>query len=208
MCRRPNGTIYNTGQVRWTAAGTPDPDPSGTIQRFYLLAEIEWKAVNPQLNPQDPRSQILFLPTWLQIPDPANYDESVSITSPYSGLLATATATPIGITFDPGNGEDELYCDSLGVAWTYGDDELLDNNPEAIPDACRFEYQELPEADGEVTAQIGLRYSITYTGLTQPLDNGTMTEEYDGPMTALPLRIREQVAVNVPSGGSGGGSSN
>lgn len=206
-CRRPNGTVYNTGQTRWSPTGQPDPDPSGTIQRLPLVSTMPWITITPALNPEDPRSQIMFLPTWITVPAPSNQPLFNSLTSIYTGATATATATPIGINFDPGNGEDELYCDSLGVAWTYGDDERLDNNPNAIPDACRFEYQELPEANGEVTAQIGLRYSITYTGLTQPLDNGTMTEEYDGPMTPLPLRIREQVAVNVASASSGGARS-
>jgi hypothetical protein len=210
ICRPAGRSAYLTNETRWATPGTPpDPDPSGTIQRLELLDTFEWEPVAPTLSPEDPERQILYLPTWISIADPALYTETVSIPNPWAGgALAGAVATPIGIRFDPGNGEEEIYCDSLGVEWTYGDDERLDNNPNAIPDACRFEFEELPENDGRTTAQIGLRYSITYTGLTQPLDNGTMTEEYDPPLTPLPMRVREQVAVNVSGSSDGARSTN
>ena len=198
MCKRRDGTTYNTGETRWSRAGQPDPDPSGTIQRLYLLSSMQWTEIRPELNPPDPRSQILFLPTWITVPAPSSQNLFNSLTSPYSGATATATAIPVGINFDPGNDDKILTCNSLGVPWTYGDDKRLDNDPKSIPNACRYEYQDLPNRNGQVTARIGLRYQITYTGLTQPLDNGTMTELYDGPMTNLPLRVREKVAVNIP----------
>jgi hypothetical protein len=190
-----------------------------------VRSRIAWERIAPSLNPVDPQEQILYLPTWIRVDNSSGiYTEFVSLpqVAPW-GTIPTATATPIGMVWYPGDGENPALCaNTLGAEWRFGDDETLNAWEQAgragtspLPLACRYRYRDLPPQGSDYTARIALRYRIVYTGLTRPMSVApcsfagtyTCTEIYDAPATPIAIGVREQVAVNVPNEGAGGAGS-
>ena len=219
--------IADWDNTRWWASTPPRSDPPGDTQRLSVRRRIAWPRVVPQLNPANPRQQILFLPTWISIDNSTgqyNGFTSLPEVAPW-GTVPTATATVIGMVWYPGNSDDPKLCaNTTGKLWQYGDDKKLNDwedagsvGPNPLPQACRYRYETLgPRGSPIITANIALRYRIVYTGLTRPMSNGSCTlagtytcsEVYDAPATPISMRVREVVAVATSDTTNNQGSDN
>ena len=80
------------------------------------------------------------------------------------GLCATATATPVSLTFDPGNGDAPVTCPGSGTAWArpMGGSWI----PNAQPQGCDYRYRAstFGAPGDEVTASYTITWHVSWRG--------------------------------------------
>lgn len=97
-----------------------DPgDPLGGLfaaERAAELAIEQLELPDPVIALNPPGAQLVGLPTWLRIEDPW---EPRTTAATVSGVTSTVTATPISVTWEPGDGA-RLTCGGPGTAFDPG----------------------------------------------------------------------------------------
>ena len=91
-------------------------EPPETLAAI-TLEDLEHRLIvapTPELSP--PTVGYVNLETWLATTDPGPLTATASI----PGLSVTATGTVESTTWTTGDGDDEITCDGVGVAWTPG----------------------------------------------------------------------------------------
>ncbi len=76
------------------------------------------------------------------------------------GVSATVTATPTGLTFDPGDGNPAVSCDGPGRPWVEAD-----GNKPPSDGACGYTYRAVTP-DGPLTATTSVQWSVNWTSST------------------------------------------
>ena len=76
------------------------------------------------------------------------------------GVSATVTATPTGLTFDPGDGNPPVSCDGPGRPWVEAD-----GNKPPSDGACGYTYRAVTP-DGPLTATTSVQWSVNWTSST------------------------------------------
>ena len=76
------------------------------------------------------------------------------------GVSATETATPAGLTFDPGDGNPPVSCDGPGRPWVEAD-----GNKPPSDGACGYAYRAVTP-DGPLTATTSVQWSVNWTSST------------------------------------------
>lgn len=137
-----------------------------------------------RMSPRPPAAALVFVPTWLWV-DGATWT-SPSATASAAGMAITATATPVSVTWLPGDGT-RLVCAGPGVAWTGGADPLGSS-------ACSHTYRR-PSTSllaGTYVLRATVMWRVTWqgagmSGTAQPLIT----------TATVPVRVAESQGLNV-----------
>jgi hypothetical protein len=86
--------------------------------------------------------------------------QPMSRTVELRGVSATVTATPTGLTFDPGDGAAAVSCAGPGRPWT-----VADGNEAPSGGACGYTYRSVTP-NGPLTATTSVQWSVSWTSNT------------------------------------------
>ncbi|MEU8075951.1 hypothetical protein AB0B31_10915 [Catellatospora citrea] len=136
------------------------------------------------LSPRPPVQALVGVPTWLWV-EPVTWQPR-SATASAGGLSITATATPVRVTWLPGDGT-RLICDGPGTAWTGAD------TPLGSP-ACQHTYQRasVNAPGGSLPLSATVTWNVTWTGSGMSGTAGTLTTT-----TTLAVRVAEVQGLNT-----------
>ncbi|MHB8437983.1 MAG: hypothetical protein ACYDD4_02315 [Acidimicrobiales bacterium] len=187
ICTYPNGTLeYST--VRWVsdlppvaaAPALPEPPRSTPPSTAAAKAAALIHLPEPSIHENPSPSTFVNLPTWLWI-DPSiwhPYSASASV----GAVSATATATPVSVTWDMGDGS--VVCSGPGTAY----DPSVPASDQST--SCQFTYTDTsvgqPSTDGNpddgaypvkatVTWSVAWRSSVTKGGALPALTTSATT---------------------------------
>lgn len=120
--------------------------------------------------------------------DPATW-RPLTATASAGGNSATVTATPVSLTFDPGNGSGSVSCAGPGRPWLVADD----NSPPSAG-ACAYRYSTVtgPGYDHPVTSAQTITWRLTWVGSIAT--HGTLTSK--ATVTNGPLNVLQIQTVN------------
>jgi len=114
--------------------------------------------------------------TWFWT-EPATF-QPVSKTVTAGAVWGKATATPVSLTFAPGDGSHPVTCKGPGQVWQPNDQVWL---PPANPQGCSYQYPISSlgvGGDDQVTATYTITWTVTWTGSdgTSGAFNGMQTQ--------------------------------
>ena len=95
------------------ATGAPQVTPQQLLAQ--ALGELKVPYLGPATAPPRGRDGLVGLPEWFWVPAGEWHARSVTVTA--GPVWATATATPVGLTFHPGAGLNALSCAGPGTAY-------------------------------------------------------------------------------------------
>jgi hypothetical protein len=130
---------------------------------------------------------IVNLESWLWI-DPAQW-QPITRTAAVDGITATATATPVSVVWEMGDGH-QVICDGPGVAYNSN-----------IPDedqstTCGYTYQET-SASGPFRITAAIEYDVTWKAVG--VVGGGELGDIPGLPTMIPITVDEIGTVTVPN---------
>jgi len=202
------GGIPRSGLVRWAAVGTffdfacsdgdaglifvPDGPPARTqvyvgalVQQAYRYLPLPAPRIG--VNPPTGRDQLVNLPSWLWIA-PQTWGAR-SATASVPGLSATATATPVSVTWTMGDGH-QVVCRGPGTPYRPGDP------PGAASPDCGYTYRSSsagqPGERYRVSATTRWRITWTATGVINT--SGTLPDLLR--TSSIGLRVAEVQTIN------------
>jgi hypothetical protein len=175
----------------WLAEVWPQPPVAPTPGQVGQTAESELNLPAPTVSTAPSGGKaIVNLESWMWI-DPADWTP-ITKSATADGITATATATPISVVWDMGDG-NQVTCDGPGVAYNTN-----------IPDAdesttCGYTYQETSAngPDQKFTITTAIEYDVTWTsvGVAGGGDLGIIL----GASTTTPVTVDEIGTVTVPN---------
>jgi hypothetical protein len=175
----------------WLAEVWPQPPVAPTPGQVGQTAESELNLPAPTVSTAPSGGKaIVNLESWMWI-DPADWTP-ITKSATADGITATATATPISVVWDMGDG-NQVTCDGPGVAYNTN-----------IPDAdesttCGYTYQETSAngPDQKFTITTAIEYDVTWTsvGVAGGGDLGIIL----GASTITPVTVDEIGTVTVPN---------
>ena len=175
----------------WLAEVWPQPPVAPTPGQVAQTAESELNLPAPTVSTAPSGGKaIVSLESWLWI-DPAEWTP-ITKSATADGITATATATPVAVVWDMGDG-NKVTCNGPGVAYNT-----------SIPDAdqsttCGYTYQETsgnaPKQQFTITTYIVYDVSWTTVGVAGGGDLGDIA----GQSTATPVTVDEIGTVIVPN---------
>ena len=165
-----------------------------------MLAQQAWDQLQiptPVVRTSPPSGQdaVVNLPTWLWVDD--NFWAPVSQSASAGGVTSTATATPVKIVWDMGDGT-RVTCNGPGTPYVSGV-----SDPRAPSPTCGYTYSRSsagrPDERFRVTATVTWTAGFTVAGGAGggALPNLTAS-------SATELRVAEFQALNTNSGGTQG----
>ncbi|GAB4054822.1 hypothetical protein [Catellatospora paridis] len=148
------------------------------------LARLRPPAPVVGLSPRPPVQALVGVPTWLWV-EPVSWQPR-SATASAGGLSITATATPVRVTWLPGDGT-RLVCDGPGTAWTGAD------TPLGSP-ACQHTYQRasVNAPGGSMPLSATVTWNVTWAGSGMSGTAGTLTTT-----TTIAVRVAEVQGLNT-----------
>lgn len=126
-------------------------------------------------------SALVQLPLWFAVP--GEQWRPVTATADVPGLIATAVARPVALTFQTGDGSAAVTCPGPGSRWRAGMQEPL------MPPACSFTYRNASSAapDGQAwTGRVSIRWHITWTATNSR--GGDLGDITTGAAHRIPVR--------------------
>jgi hypothetical protein len=175
----------------WLAEVWPQPPVAPTPGQVGQTAESELNLPAPTVSTAPSGGKaIVNLESWMWI-DPADWTP-ITKSATADGITATATATPISVVWDMGDG-NQVTCDGPGVAYNTN-----------IPDAdesttCGYTYQETSAngPDQKFTITTAIEYDVTWTsvGVAGGGDLGIIL----GASTPTLVTVDEIGTVTVPN---------
>ncbi len=181
QCTNAAGRFFEYG-IGIPAGETPvDPVTVRNSAVASLAMPAPAMAANPPLDDPD-RFSVVRIPTWFWIADPW---EPITSTASDGGITVTVTATPISVTWDPGDGSASVVCDDAGVAWQPG---LGDDDTD-----CSYTYTQSSagEADDAYRLSATVAWDLTWT--INGIDQGRFAT-YE-PTTTVDHRVGEIQSV-------------
>jgi hypothetical protein len=156
--------IWGTGSLCWpfgAAAGGPPTPPSPAVLAQAAAASLDLPKPSGHRSPDETNLFRGYGFTWVQLwtfwwTDPGTW-RTVTATASVGGVSATVTATPVSLSYDPGDGSPAVSCVGPGRPWT--DSDRYDP-PSA--GACGYQYRQV--TDGPITATQTLTWHVTWTG--------------------------------------------
>jgi len=131
--------------------------------------------------------------TWVNLwtfywSDPATW-KTLTATARAGGVFATVTATPVSLTFDPGDGTGAVSCAGPGRPWLESDG---DNAPSQ--GACGYQYRHVsgPGFLHPFTSTQTITWRLTWTGSGNT--SGTLTQRTTS--TSAQLNVEQIQTVN------------
>ena len=172
------------GLANTTTVWLADGDVAASLGQ-QAVAMLRLPAPRIRLSPQPPAPQLVNLPTWYWV-DTSSWGRRTA-TAEAGGLSATATATPVRVTWLTGDG-DRVTCSGPGTAWKPGMDPL--GEP-----PCGHSYRR-PSADrpgGELVVRATVTWQVTWIAT-----GGVTGQEADLSTTStVSVRVVEAQAINV-----------
>ncbi len=167
-----------------TATGTPQVPPEQLL--IQALKELQVPALPPATAPPRGADGLVGLPEWFWIPAASWHPLTVTVTA--GPVWATVTATPSGLSFNPGTGAGPVTC--LGPGTPY--------NP-AMPAAdqrtdCSYTYSQ-PSADlpdDAYSASVTVVWLIAWTGSGGA--GGVLASALSVPVD-VPIRVAQAEAL-------------
>ncbi|WP_152646218.1 hypothetical protein [Streptacidiphilus albus] len=115
----PEGLLNGPALPEFAPAGQPSPKvPPVDPRAVALQAENQLSLPRPVVVMSPSTFQVVGVPTWLWLESSAW--SPVSSTASVPGASVTATATPMSVTWDPGDGSALLTCTGAGTPWHRG----------------------------------------------------------------------------------------
>jgi len=96
-----------------TAAGMPQVTPQQLMIQAY--GELQVPSLSPATAPPRGHDGLVGLPEWFWVPAAGWHARSVTVSA--GPVWATVTATPVGLTFEPGAGISPISCQGPGAAY-------------------------------------------------------------------------------------------
>lgn len=120
--------------------------------------------------------------------DPGTW-RSLTATAEAGGNYATVTATPVSLTFDPGNGSGSVWCVGPGRPWVESDGDSAPSGQ-----ACGYQYSKVtgPGYEHPVASTQTITWRLTWMGSNK--SNGTLTSKRTA--TNGPLNVLQVQTVN------------
>ena len=148
----PIGAAASAGPAAGGGPAPPDPAVLAALARQTLVLPSPVIRSSPAQN----ALQLTNLPTWLWINPAEGVPESKTATVP--GESVTATATPVSVTWHPGDGST-VTCQGAGIPYTTAD------NPAASPD-CGHTYtsSSAGQPGGAFQATATITWDVTWQG--------------------------------------------
>ncbi|MBV6508822.1 MAG: hypothetical protein JJLCMIEE_01888 [Acidimicrobiales bacterium] len=182
-------TCYVNGQWRFTDSvvySAADPTGGVGLTRPALvraaLDEARARLTLPDidLSPIETTEQLVNLDTWMWI---AGGTDPISVTAEVDGWYATTTATPVSVTFDPGDGSAAISCPGGGTPYDF-------SRPAASQrSGCTHEYTDT----GSYTISATVVWAVSWTTNLGPPDSGTEPDETT--VGTLPVTVTEAQPV-------------
>jgi hypothetical protein len=179
ICYSPEG--FSTATLRWVGEAV---DVAALAQQAADRVRIPAPAM--RLNPSPAQGAVVHVETWLWV-DPASW-QSISAQASAGAVVVTATARPIRVTWDMGNG-DRVTCEGPGTPYDRGrpSSEQVTN--------CSYTYRESSAgADGGAFTVTGtVVWDVTWTaaGAAGGGSLGTAPRSH-----SIRLPVKEIQAVN------------
>lgn len=100
------------------------------------------------------------MPTWFWTD--ASTFKPLSKRTQAGGTWAEVTATPVALTFNPGNDDEPVSCAGPGTPFRRGVHAALEESPSG----CQYRYRRssFGHPDGQLTATYGIRWRISWVG--------------------------------------------
>jgi hypothetical protein len=96
-----------------TATGTPQLTPQQLMVQAY--GELRVPSLSPITAPPPGRDGLVGLPEWFWVPAAGWHPRSTTVSA--GAVWATVTATPVGLSFEPGTGISPVTCQGPGTAY-------------------------------------------------------------------------------------------
>jgi hypothetical protein len=96
-----------------TATGTPPLTPRQLMVQAY--GELRVPSLPPATAPPPGRDGLVGLPEWFWIPPAGWHPRSATVSA--GAVWARVTATPVGLSFEPGTGISPVTCQGPGTAY-------------------------------------------------------------------------------------------
>jgi hypothetical protein len=139
-----------------TATGAPQVTPQQLLQQ--ALSELQIPTLRPHTAPPRGKDGLVGLPEWFWVPAGLWHPLSVTVTA--GPVWATATASPIGLAFQPGGGLAPVTCTGPGTAYDPA-------RPAAAQHSgCAFTYQQpsVGQPGNAYQASIAVTWNVSWTG--------------------------------------------
>jgi hypothetical protein len=138
------------------ATGAPAVTPQQLLQQ--ALNDLQIPTLRPSTAPPRGKDALVGLPEWFWVRKPLWHPESVTVSA--GPVWATATATPVSMSFQPGGGFGPVSCQGPGAAY---------NTAKAAGQqhsACAFTYPQ-PSAGqpgNAYQASVAITWNVSWTG--------------------------------------------
>jgi hypothetical protein len=167
-----------------TAANTPQVTPEQLL--IQALKELQVPALPPATAPPRGADGLVGLPEWFWIPAASWHSLTVTVTA--GPVWATVTATPSGLSFNPGTGAGPVTCPGPGTAYNPampGVDQRTD---------CSYTYAQpsagLPGDD--YAASVSVVWSVAWIGSGGA--GGVLASALSVPVS-VPIRVAQAEAL-------------
>jgi hypothetical protein len=160
------------------ATGEPQVTPRQLLQQ--ALGELHVPYLDPATAPPRGKDGLVGMPEWFWIPDADWHPSTVTVRA--GPVWAIVTATPSGLTFDPGGGLAPVSCEGPGTAYD------PTQPAQAQRTSCSYTYEQpsFGQRGNAYQASVTVAWRISWTGSGG--QGGVLT-------TALPLRVNFSLRV-------------
>lgn len=168
-CNGPETYLYVPDSAFAGGAGAappePPPPPDPAVLAQQARTELTLPSPAAHRSPPETNSDPAYggLPyTWVGLSTFFWVDDwqPLARTVELRGVSATVTATPTGLTFDPGDGSPAVACAGPGRPWVPADDTKPPSNG-----ACGYTYRAVTP-NGPLTATTSVQWSVSWTSNT------------------------------------------
>lgn len=168
-CNGPETYLYVPDSAFAGGAGAAPPEPPPPLDPAVLAQQARTELTLPSpaahRSPPETNSDPAYggLPyTWVGLSTFFWVDDwqPLARTVELRGVSATVTATPTGLTFDPGDGSPAVTCAGPGRPWVPADDNKPPSNG-----ACGYTYRAVTP-NGPLTATTSVQWSVSWTSNT------------------------------------------
>ena len=182
-------SITNPAAPFWVTKAQAAAQVNPAVLAQQALSKLPLAAPSIEMAPPATSEQLVNVSTWLWI-DPAAW-QGLSATAAAGPVSATATATPVEIVWNMGDG-NQVTCAGPGTPYD-------PSNPNATTNCSYTWTQSSADQPGnayQVTATV--YWQVTWTAAGAP--GGGNLGQVPGPVARVSVRVAESQAVNTASG--------
>jgi hypothetical protein len=139
-----------------TATGAPQVTPQQLLQQ--ALNELQIPTLRPHTAPPRGKDGLVGLPDWFWVPAGQWHPLSVTVTA--GPVWATATASPTGLSFQPGAGLAPVTCTGPGTA----DDSAKSASAQHSDCAYPYKQPSVGQPGNAYQASIAVTWKVSWTG--------------------------------------------